>query len=321
MKRLIILLLFLLFTRSASAALLAEYLMEQDFGNNGPVRDNTSNGFDGLVKFNVQGGATCCGGKAEFPGDVDPAWIKLPESSVATGSEATISMTANVTGTEFLEFSEEPIKWNDYLWYDADGAQDNKRAIWYQGYSDLLFAELNGPSGTVVEFTVDYSAHVGQDTDILFTFQDSNEARLEINGVEVAQKDIGSGKVTPLASRAVDSVVLGRNDGTGNGQWLQGTLDNVRIFDNYTSGSPSIGLSGDYNEDGKVNAADYTVWRDGNSPDSTTAGYDLWVAHFGNTAGAASGSQAVPEPTSLALLLGLSLVVAANRSQRLVSKG
>lgn len=40
-------------------------------------------------------------------------------------------------------------------------------------------------------------------------------------------------------------------------------------------------LDGDFNNDGSVDAADYTVWRDGNGPSSE---YDLWVANYGETA-------------------------------------
>ena len=58
-------------------------------------------------------------------------------------------------------------------------------------------------------------------------------------------------------------------------------------------------LSGDYNDDGVVDAVDYTVWRnnDGSSltlpnesPDATTPGlvdqedYDAWAANYGATA-------------------------------------
>jgi len=70
------------------------------------------------------------------------------------------------------------------------------------------------------------------------------------------------------------------------------------------------GLLGDYNNNGIVDAADYTVWRDGNSPDDSQAGYNLWKANFGNTSGsgsaAATSATAVPEPsTALLLLAGL----------------
>ena len=89
----------------------------------------------------------------------------------------------------------------------------------------------------------------------------------------------------------------------------------------YTATTPSFGralvpLAGDYNGDGVVDAADYTVWRDtlgsvtnlaadGNSDGMIDAGdVDVWRAHFGQTAGsgAAASNIAVPEPQSVSLL-------------------
>jgi hypothetical protein len=66
-------------------------------------------------------------------------------------------------------------------------------------------------------------------------------------------------------------------------------------------------LPGDFNLDGRVDAADYVAWR---KNDGTQAGYDTWRAHFGETAGsgggAAGGSAAAPEPsTALLVLLAL----------------
>ncbi len=72
------------------------------------------------------------------------------------------------------------------------------------------------------------------------------------------------------------------------------TFDNILL-------SEAAGLTGDYNSDGKVDAADYTVWRDGNSPDSSQTGYDTWADNYGATSTPPAVS--VPEPTSLAVLL------------------
>jgi PEP-CTERM motif len=80
---------------------------------------------------------------------------------------------------------------------------------------------------------------------------------------------------------------------------------------------PSQVLAGDYNGNGVVDAADYTVWRDklGQSvtiPGDTTPGtvvqadYDVWKNNFGAHAGSGSGALsvgAVPEPATW--LLGL----------------
>jgi GH35 family endo-1,4-beta-xylanase len=87
---------------------------------------------------------------------------------------------------------------------------------------------------------------------------------------------------------------------------------------------------GDYNSDGVVNAADYTVWRDtfgsttdlradGNGDKVIDAGdYDVWTGKFGTAyssgSGASSSASAVPEPTSMALVLGcISMLVAFRR--------
>jgi hypothetical protein len=106
-------------------------------------------------------------------------------------------------------------------------------------------------------------------------------------------------------------------------------------------------LPGDYNQNGIVDAADYTVWRDrlgqsttvaNENPAAATPGlvdaedYAFWTANFGNLlpelgAGAAAhlapgespgANYAVPEPASLALAAGggLGLLVGARRRPR-----
>ncbi|TWU00539.1 Lysozyme M1 precursor [Botrimarina colliarenosi] len=79
-------------------------------------------------------------------------------------------------------------------------------------------------------------------------------------------------------------------------------------------------VTGDYNGDGVVNAADYTVWRDtylafgawpadGNSNGVVDLGdYDLWAADYGKQVATAVG---VPEPLSL-MLLTVGLATAAS---------
>jgi hypothetical protein len=62
----------------------------------------------------------------------------------------------------------------------------------------------------------------------------------------------------------------------------------------------NLGIDGDFNGDGNVDAADYVVWRKTGSPAN---GYALWRANFGNPPGAGSATQgAVPEPGFAALV-------------------
>jgi hypothetical protein len=63
--------------------------------------------------------------------------------------------------------------------------------------------------------------------------------------------------------------------------------------------SVAAALPGDYNSDSVVDAADYTVWRDGGSPDNTVEGYNVWVANYG--ASVSASSSAVPEPSAITL--------------------
>ena len=80
-------------------------------------------------------------------------------------------------------------------------------------------------------------------------------------------------------------------------------------------------IFGDYNDDGTVNAADYTVWRDqfgtlveeGTGPDGNNNGFVdsfdrlVWHKNYGNTSLGSTGS-IVPEPSAIGLAI-LALVV------------
>jgi len=116
----------------------------------------------------------------------------------------------------------------------------------------------------------------------------------------------------------------------------EGNAGNLYVIDmggtrgdpNFSSDYPNAGkgqifmlvpvLPGDYNDNGIVDTADFTVWRDHlgttfalpNEVSGTTPGavtiedYNAWKARFGNSlAGAGSDSAAVPEPSSAILLL------------------
>ncbi len=89
--------------------------------------------------------------------------------------------------------------------------------------------------------------------------------------------------------------------------------------------------NGDYNGNGTVDAADYTVWKNnlggdssvlgGNGSGSSTvvqADYDLWLQRFGNSVEVSS--QAIPEPSSLLLGLGLAIATALWPTGRTVGR-
>ncbi|MEO1497027.1 MAG: GH32 C-terminal domain-containing protein, partial [Planctomycetota bacterium] len=111
---------------------------------------------------------------------------------------------------------------------------------------------------------------------------------------------------------------------------FRGLIDEVQLTDGVVPAALRLGrlagfpLGGDFNADGRVDAADYTVWRDqfgqtgpGLTADADGNGvvdgsdYDLWVANFGAVSAAAA---AVPEPGCLWLSLGV--IAAASRRVR-----
>jgi hypothetical protein len=108
-----------------------------------------------------------------------------------------------------------------------------------------------------------------------------------------------------------------------SGSTLPPYIDNLTLdVTPVASGTP-----GDYNGNGIVDAADYTVWRDhlgqtfalqnrdsANNGPINMADYASWISNFGNHSGSGSGaSAAVPEPANVLLLLSGTLVICSRR--------
>jgi autotransporter-associated beta strand protein len=138
--------------------------------------------------------------------------------------------------------------------------------------------------------------------------------------------------------------------GTGSGSWViatyTGTLTGV--FESITngltidygtrnngqitiSGTLSAGVPGDYNGDQKVDAADYTVWRDNlggaatalqnrdpaNSGNVNADDYTFWKSRFGTSgSGSASIGGNVPEPSTITMLCVMLASVASLTRRR-----
>lgn len=111
---------------------------------------------------------------------------------------------------------------------------------------------------------------------------------------------------------------------TNSDEEVDFTIDNIRLL--------SSPLEGDFNGDGSVDAADYTVWRDnlGSGDESSLSGngdgmngvdagdYTLWANNFGATSSSSSSSaaaSAVPEPGTalLGVISCLSLIAVQRR--------
>ena len=79
-------------------------------------------------------------------------------------------------------------------------------------------------------------------------------------------------------------------------------------------GAGGPGLPGDFNGNGVVDAADYTLWQDGLGTTYTQADYVVWRDNFGSSAGGGA-SAAVPEPTCWMMMV-ITLATMAGLSRR-----
>jgi hypothetical protein len=133
----------------------------------------------------------------------------------------------------------------------------------------------------------------------------------------------GFGSVVNVLPNAAN--VAGIADNSTVKWWTSQTFSS---FNGLDIGFQGEGQLGDYNGDGKVDAADYTVWRDhlggdssvlhGNGSGAATvvpADYALWKTHFGQHNPGAGGlaGGAVPEPTSALLTFVAVVGLAASR--------
>jgi Concanavalin A-like lectin/glucanases superfamily len=168
---------------------------------------------------------------------------------------------------------------------------------------------------------------LGEWTHVAATYVPSTRMAIFVNGSLVAERTDPSG----IPGFIFDSVAplwigtqlnVNNNDPARNGNTaFEGRIDEVAVYDTAltdaqilahyqaaATAAPPV-LAGDYNDDGVVDAADYTSWRDnlgGSSiPNETVSlgvvdqeDYDEWKAHFGAGGGAASQAS-VPEPAGL----------------------
>jgi hypothetical protein len=172
--------------------------------------------------------------------------------------------------------------------------------------SDLFEGVISGAGDKGLFFSsADGSSLYGQDAVVSATFG-STKYNWNISY---------TGNITWANQQDADAGIVQSIEGTGG-------LDVVLIG----LSSESAGLAGDFNNNGRVDAADYTLWR--NNKDTNNAllndgglgtpidqdHYNLWRTNFGMGTGGAGSVTAVPEPgTILMALLCVAGVVGLRR--------
>ncbi len=181
------------------------------------------------------------------------------------------------------------------------------------GYqNDFVFQQTTGVFNVGVALT---GGPLGNGGALLYPFWDQDGIEKEYAiPLDLA---LGFPLGDPAFANATFDFMVFHEDGAGD------ILDEVITYTLATAPE----LQGDYNEDGTVDAADYTVWRDsensigvdlaadGNGDEVVDgADYTIWASNYG-TSNSVSTAATVPEPSSFCLLAStLSCFFIAKRS-------
>lgn len=203
---------------------------------------------------------------------------------------------------------------------------------------------VTGTGQTTINTTGRLQVNTGGIVDILGDFSTTGTIGMELDPINEFNFILVNGTAT-LAGTLDLSFASGYTPTAGDsffilnaGNGISGTFDQIiaptisglTFTPLYDAVSLTIEVSqatllGDYNNNGTVDAADYTIWQDNfNSTTSlaadgngdgiiNAADYTVWQDNFGSTSATAVGMISIPEPGSLLLLLVLSLPTMARR--------
>ena len=211
----------------------------------------------------------------------------------------------------------------------------------YSGSAGTLIASPALVAGSTAEFELAYTVLNGVP---LLAAQSAGDSHINVYSVADPANPV-------LLANAIGIIGLSANGNqTGQIAWGAATINpdgsatqnlygmrtngGIRAF-TFTLPAPSV--SGDYNTNGVVDAADYVVWKkhdgliggatkaegDGTGDGNVTIeDYDYWRTRFGNTSGGSGSGIAptpVPEPNTVAMLLTSLLISASGIARRVRS--
>ncbi len=297
-------------------------LVEDEFGSSGGANPDTivgSRGFFGDIEFYDDdaspygdGHASALYGVPTNSGSIDFAVTGYPDEFFFGGHSESGNYEAYVTVFDFfgdevdnftisgmlLPGAVDDHSFNDFEWLNGSYNVEINNALQvgdvdfftYTGLTpgEAFTVETLDPTGagidTVLAWFNEFGSQIAFDDD--HDLDTSYDGRLSLIEGVVPE----DGRLTFGVSGYPDYDFVGAHDESASYELL------VTI--------PDEGLAGDFNGDLVVDAADYTVWRD---QGGTPTEYAEWADNYGATA----ASNAVPEPSTACLALGLAALVAS----------
>ncbi|TWT77339.1 hypothetical protein Pla123a_19990 [Posidoniimonas polymericola] len=268
-------------------------------------------GFLGFLSTNAYDRVRIIGSDADGGSEVGEIYealdVSYASSGVLFGKSLRFQLVTNQGGVDVF-FSE-----------TVDKVVDDQ--VEFESIAGLQFFEPNGPSSLRA---VDVGFDITSSDSIVFDFSNAGSGRFSTRDFNGYVFSDAADNLPPIIGVSIDpSSTFGLTP-----EDILFTEDEIRIDVSGLSRSPSttailhlefgpeIALPGDYNADGVVDAADYTVWRENvdgpagvlpNDPNGGTIGdaqYATWKTHFGKTLtpNPTLSPATVPEPASVALL-------------------
>lgn len=256
------------------------------FGNSKGTKiwSGTTNGnpIDGIQVFNTQGGN---GSDVIFDNLAVGATTIVPLSLEVNKTTGEIKLKGNATLAASIDY---------YQITSANNALNFTSGAGANQWNSLDLQNLNALDGADPGSIAGDSLTEGWD-------KASNASKGQLAEYFVRS----GGSAVPVAGELSIGKAYDTSVGTEDLVLSYGVAGSSKLLSGVVSYVTSA-LAGDYNGDGRVNAADYVGWRkDPANFGGSTAGYIAWRENFGNPPGASVALSVVPEPsTCLLVLLG-----------------
>jgi hypothetical protein len=307
------------------------------------------------VRWNAAGSATELGHLGASTAGItnSEAWA-INEAGVAVGYATRFDATG-------LNDGPRAVRWNtsavgaielQVLGTDANGGTSSKAYMLNEAGTAVGWATKYVAGAAQGARAVTWNA-VGQVTELGLLPGANSSMAFDVNNAGISVGTIATPTLNTAAYWNANGSAVDLNTliATGSGWQFEralaisdtGWIAGIGKFDDGPGGTPApydrvfmlqvpvaVTLAGDYNASGKVDAADYVLWRDKlgtltTVPNDTTPGwlapgdYNVWRTNYGRTAGAGATVEAasIPEPSMLVLAMIGVLAFAPGRSLRL----
>jgi hypothetical protein len=203
---------------------------------------------------------------------------------------------------------------NTYATALADGI---KSVHWLEMSKDSFLGDATAQTRGPAFYGIQLFSHIAQ-TGADFVDTTSSNGNVEVHSTRLADGRIGLliANLNSSGSANVNVNITGAELGQSGTTWLYGVNQTTPLTTSLATGLGSSfalnvpfqsvlailvdaapSLSGDFNQDGIVDTADYVAWRNGLGTTYTQSDYDVWRSHFGETVAAGmTTSSTVPEP-------------------------